>query len=156
MIGVPFFIKEIVFFIDWSLIISDTCSIEYILSLIYFTILFSNSTPLFIIKLIKELDEEFFDFYCRKLSGQQKSKTNEKKSINLLNAWDGELVGQEYVKKYFTENDKEKVIDMINNITDIMKVSLENQIIATMAAGFLGYSLANITYTCLKPILLKD
>lgn len=74
----------------------------------------------------KELDEEFFDFYCRKLNGQQKSKTNEKKSINVLNSWVGELVGQEYVKKYFTEKDKVKVIDMIKNITDIMKVSLEN------------------------------
>ena len=74
----------------------------------------------------KELNDEFFDFYCRKLNGQEKSKTNEKKSINLLNSWIGELVGQEYIKKYFSENDKLKIIDMINNITDIMKVSLEN------------------------------
>ena len=42
----------------------------------------------------KELDEEMFDFYSRKLQGQKAQKSPEKRSVALVNAWLGELLGK--------------------------------------------------------------
>ena len=72
----------------------------------------------------RELDEEFFDFHSRKLSGQQEQKSPEKRSVNLLNAWVGELVGKVYVARYFSEEDKRVVEVMIEEVVETMKKSL--------------------------------
>ena len=43
----------------------------------------------------KALDELFFDFYSRKLSGQNQQKTSEKRSVGVINSWLGELLGND-------------------------------------------------------------
>jgi putative endopeptidase len=73
----------------------------------------------------KELNDEFFDFYSRKLGGQKEQKPVEKKTIDIINSWVGELMGELYVNKYFSLKDKKNVEDMIYNILDIMKKSLK-------------------------------
>eukprot|EP00929_Paragymnodinium_shiwhaense_P036447 TRINITY_DN19531_c0_g1_i1.p1 TRINITY_DN19531_c0_g1~~TRINITY_DN19531_c0_g1_i1.p1 ORF type:complete len:732 (-),score=207.50 TRINITY_DN19531_c0_g1_i1:158-2353(-) len=73
----------------------------------------------------KALDEEFFDFYNRKLSGQKEQKSDEKRTVALLNAWMGELIGKIYVSKYFKEEDKNAVRDMVKDVLAIMESSLK-------------------------------
>jgi len=73
----------------------------------------------------KPLNEEFFDFYARKLGGQKEQKTAEKRTMNLVNSWVGELMGKIYVKRFFSEEDKNTVGRMVNEVLDIMKVSLK-------------------------------
>ena len=75
---------------------------------------------------VKELDDEFFDFYSRKLGGQNKPKPNEKRSINIVNAYAGEMLGQLFVKKYFPETSKENMENLVKNIIDETKTSLQN------------------------------
>lgn len=72
----------------------------------------------------KALDVEFFDFYSRKLSGQQQQKSPEKRTVNLLNDWAGELVGKIYVARYFSEQDKRAVEEMIEEVVETMQKSL--------------------------------
>ena len=45
------------------------------------------------------LDEEFFDFYERQLKGQQQQKPLDKRCINIVNGYAGEMLGKLFVKK---------------------------------------------------------
>jgi predicted metalloendopeptidase len=74
----------------------------------------------------KDLNEEFFDFYSRKLNGQMKQKPDEKRSIQVVNTYAGEMMGKIYVSKYFPESAKNSVKNMIQKIFDIMKESIAN------------------------------
>jgi len=73
----------------------------------------------------KALNEEFFDFYARKLAGQQEQKTPEKRTIALISAWMGELLGKIYVTRFFSAEDKETVKGMVMEVLEVMKKSLE-------------------------------
>lgn len=72
----------------------------------------------------KELDEEFFDFYDRKLMGQVAQKTFDKRSIQIVNLYAGEMLGKVYVAKYFPEVYKKDIRVMIDEIIDTMHKSL--------------------------------
>ena len=72
----------------------------------------------------EKIDLEFFDFQS-KLTGQKKQKTNEKRSIALVNSYAGELIGKIYVSRHFSKESKLTVEKMIYDIIDIMKISLE-------------------------------
>lgn len=74
----------------------------------------------------KALDLEFFDFYSRKLNGVQEQKTPEKRSVGVINAWLGELLGKIYVEKYFSEADKQNVKAMVQDVLKVMERSLQN------------------------------
>lgn len=74
----------------------------------------------------KELDEEFFDFYSRKLGGQETQKSIEKRSINIVNCYAGEMMGKLFVEKYFPQDSKKKMKQMIDNVLYVMKDSLQN------------------------------
>jgi len=74
----------------------------------------------------KELDYEFFDFYQRKLSGQKKQKSEEKRNINTINLYAGEMLGKLYVEYYFKESYKKDISKMTDNIISIMHDSLYN------------------------------
>jgi predicted metalloendopeptidase len=73
----------------------------------------------------KELDDEYFDFYSRKLGGQQEQKPEEKRTMGLINAYAGEMMGKIYIKEYFPEESKEGMKTLVNSVLGIMKVSLE-------------------------------
>jgi len=72
----------------------------------------------------KELNEEFFDFYSRKLGGQEQQKSEEKRTINTVNLFAREMLGKLFVSKYFSHKDKHRMDQMIKNILNIMKSSL--------------------------------
>jgi predicted metalloendopeptidase len=74
----------------------------------------------------KELDEEFFDFYSRKLGGQQEQKSYVKRSINIVNAYAGEMLGKLFVNKYFPKDSKNEMEKLVNNVLSIMDDSLKN------------------------------
>lgn len=72
----------------------------------------------------KALDEEFFDFYGRKLGGQKEQKSFEKRTVQRVNRWLGELMGKVYVSRYFPEEDKTAVHAMVKDVLGIMDKSL--------------------------------
>jgi len=74
----------------------------------------------------KALNEEIFDFYSRTLSGQKEQKSSQKRSIQRINSWVGELLGIIYVDKFFSIESKHAVNGMIDTVLDIMKESLQN------------------------------
>lgn len=74
----------------------------------------------------KEIDEEFFNFYGKTLSGQVEQKPENKRSINIVNEYASDMMGKIYVEKYFSENHKNDVKLMISEILDAMKTSLNN------------------------------
>ncbi|KAJ3064523.1 hypothetical protein HDU99_004438, partial [Rhizoclosmatium hyalinum] len=73
----------------------------------------------------RALDEEVFDFHNRKLGGQKEQQSNEKRSVELVNSWTGFLLGQVYVDRYFSLNDKQRVHDMIIEVADVMADSIK-------------------------------
>jgi len=73
----------------------------------------------------KELDEEFFDFYSRKLGGQEKQKPRDKRSIGIVNGYAGEMMGKLFVDKYFPRASKDKMQVLVDNVLSIMNVSLQ-------------------------------
>lgn len=74
----------------------------------------------------KNLDDEFFDFYSRKLNGQLEQKPEDKRSIKLVNAYADEMMGKVFVAKYFPETYKSDIRSSINEILDVMKESIKN------------------------------
>ena len=70
---------------------------------------------------IKELDDEFFDFYSRKLGGQEEQQPNDKRSINIVNAFAGEMLGKLVVEKY-----KQNMNEFVKSVLSIMNDSLTN------------------------------
>lgn len=73
----------------------------------------------------KEMDEEFFDFYQRKLGGQQEQKQNDKRSINIVNRYAGEMMGKIFCANFFPEESKKDVSTLIDETIAIMKGSIE-------------------------------
>ncbi|KAJ3292666.1 hypothetical protein HDU79_001194 [Rhizoclosmatium sp. JEL0117] len=71
------------------------------------------------------LDAEFFDFYNRKIYGQREQKSDEKRSVALVNSWTGFLFGKVFVNKYFSEADKVKVVQMIAEVAEVMGESIK-------------------------------
>lgn len=74
---------------------------------------------------IKELDDEFFDFYSRKLGGQQEPKPEIKRSIGIVNSYAGEMMGKLFVKEYFPEKSKQNMQKLVDNVLNIMDESLK-------------------------------
>jgi putative endopeptidase len=73
----------------------------------------------------KDLDDEFFDFYSRKLNGQLEQKPEDKRSIQLVNAYADEMMGKVFVEKYFPETYKTDIRCSILEILDVMKESIK-------------------------------
>ena len=73
----------------------------------------------------KELDDEFFDFYSRKLGGQEKEKPEDKRSIGIVNSYAGEMMGKLFVEQYFSETSKTEMGKLVGNVLDIMDDSLK-------------------------------
>ncbi len=68
----------------------------------------------------KRFDEENFDFYGRKLSGQPEQEPHWKRCSNSVNASLGEMLGKVYVAQYFAGDSKAKMVEMVKDIEDAM------------------------------------
>ncbi|GBG34068.1 Endothelin-converting enzyme 1 [Hondaea fermentalgiana] len=73
----------------------------------------------------KEMDEEMFDFFSRKLRGQKAQKAPEKRTVNLVNSWVDMLMGKIFVEHFFSEKDKETLLDMIHDVVKVMEASVK-------------------------------
>jgi putative endopeptidase len=74
----------------------------------------------------EEISDEFFDFYGRKLNGQKEQKTRDKRTIGIINACAGEMLGRVYSEHFFPEKYKEKILEMVNGMIQVMKNSVKN------------------------------
>ncbi len=66
--------------------------------------------------LTDEYEQANFDMYSRAMSGKQVMQPRWKRSLNVPNGVLGEAVGELYVKKYFPEESKKKMLKLVNNL----------------------------------------
>ena len=66
--------------------------------------------------LTTEIYNENFNFYGKVLSGREEPSPLWKRSVGIVNGTLGEAVGQMYVKKYFPEENKERMLALVKNL----------------------------------------
>ncbi|WP_255550902.1 M13 family metallopeptidase [Granulicella sp. dw_53] len=71
-------------------------------------------------RLPKVFDEENFDFYGRKLTGQPEQAARWKRCSNAVNGALGEALGKVYVEQYFAGDSKAKMLEMVHDIEAAM------------------------------------
>ena len=76
--------------------------------------------------LSSEFENESFDFYSRKLNGQEKMEPRWKRVLKTENAFLGEPIGQIYVQQYFDPRSKAKMKDMVKNLKAAFRARLQN------------------------------
>jgi predicted metalloendopeptidase len=80
---------------------------------------FNNLCPI-------EIENCYFNFYYNKISGVKTMKPTWKRAIELLESIMGESLGKIYVDKYFNQESKNKVIEMIQLIKNELGEYLKN------------------------------
>ena len=63
-----------------------------------------------------EIDAQNFDFYGKTLSGKEEQSPRWKRAVSVVNGVMGEAVGQMYVKKYFPEAAKKRMVELVKNL----------------------------------------
>lgn len=74
--------------------------------------------------LSKSFVDANFEFQ-RVFSGQKKQSSRWKKMVNRVNGGLGEMLGQIYVKKYFNENAKKRMDELVNNLQKAFQGRIE-------------------------------
>lgn len=69
---------------------------------------------------------ESFEFFSRQISGIQEMKPRWKRAMALPNSSLSEAVGQLYVEKYFSEKDKEHVLEIVKNIQNALSEHIDS------------------------------
>lgn len=72
-------------------------------------------------------DDEAFEFYGRRINGQQQQHERSKRVIAALGADVGDAVGQRFVAATFTPEAKERAVRMVQAIIDEMRRSLQTR-----------------------------
>ncbi|MFM2226259.1 MAG: hypothetical protein RJA07_2461 [Bacteroidota bacterium] len=75
--------------------------------------------------LTKAFRDAQFEFYGKTLNGQKVQQPRWKQMTSAVDGGLGELAGQLYVKKYFTENAKKRMDELVSNITAAYKTRLQ-------------------------------
>jgi len=76
--------------------------------------------------LSSEFENESFDFYGRKLNGQEQMEPRWKRVLKTENAFLGEPIGRIYVQQYFEPESKAKMEDMVKNLKTAFRARLRN------------------------------
>ena len=76
--------------------------------------------------LSKAFVDENFDFYSRYLSGTKEQQPRWRRCVGATDGSLGEALGQEYVKQNFTPKAKERMNEMIDNLTVAMRERINN------------------------------
>lgn len=63
--------------------------------------------------------------YGKSLSGQKEIKTRWKRISGVVDIYLGDGLGQLYVKKYFTEDAKKRMLDLVNNLKKAFEIRIE-------------------------------
>lgn len=66
-----------------------------------------------------------FDFYSKKLGGQEEPEPRPRRAVNLVNGILGEVVGKEYVKRHFPPAAKARMLDLVGNLRKAMAESID-------------------------------
>ncbi len=74
----------------------------------------------------KEIVDQNFDFYSRTLNGVQIMKPRWKRAQSMLDGNFGETMGKIYVERYFSEDAKKSVGQLIENLRAAFRVRIEN------------------------------
>ncbi len=82
--------------------------------------LVSSSTSL----LTDQLGKRAFEFYGRYLNGQKEREILEKRALYFINDSLGELIGKEYVRKYFSEEAKKDTEEMVKYIIEAFRIRI--------------------------------
>jgi len=77
-------------------------------------------------RLPKKFDEETFDFYGRKLSGQPEQQPRWKRCSNSVNGALGEALGKVYVAQHFPPESKTKMVEMVRDIESAMDRDIDS------------------------------
>ena len=67
-----------------------------------------------------------FDFFGRVLSGREEPSPLWKRAVGIVNGTLGEAVGQMYVKKYFPEENKARMLALVHNLQKALGIRIEN------------------------------
>ncbi len=67
-----------------------------------------------------------FDFYGRVLSGKKEPSPLWKRATGMVNGMLGEAVGQMYVKKYFPEENKQRMLALVKNLQQSLSERINN------------------------------
>ena len=67
-----------------------------------------------------------FDFYGRVISGREEPSPLWKRAVGIVNGTLGEAVGQMYVKKYFPEENKARMLALVHNLQRALGERIEN------------------------------
>lgn len=132
--------------------ILSTSNIEEILSYLAYNILSKLCKMT-----VKSFDESYYLFFDKKLKGIKSDIRRDRKVSQFLDGMYGEIIGQEYTKRYFNEESKNVVLSMINNIIDQMKRSIINSEILSINTK--EHALKKIQYLRVKigyPDIVKD
>jgi len=76
--------------------------------------------------LSSDIDEEHFDFYERKLNGQQEMKPRWKRVIDAENRDIGEVIGRVYVDRYFNSSSRARTEEMVSNLKKAFRERIQN------------------------------
>ncbi len=71
-------------------------------------------------------DDEGFDFYGKKLSGQAEQRTREKRGVDLVNNFLDQAVGEIYIERYFPEESKTQMTELFENVRSALRTRIEN------------------------------
>ena len=76
--------------------------------------------------LSSQIYDQNFDFYGRILSGAKEQQPLWKRAVGIVNGSLGEAVGQTYVKKYFSEEAKQRMLRLVHNLQDAFAERIQN------------------------------
>lgn len=76
--------------------------------------------------LTDEIYQASFDFYGKVLSGREEPSPLWKRAVGIVNGTLGEAVGQMYVKKYFPEENKERMLALVHNLQKALGIRIQN------------------------------
>lgn len=76
--------------------------------------------------LTKDLDELSFDFYGKKLKGQQEQRALDKRGLEFVNGSVGELLGKLYVAQHFPTEAKEACAELVGYLIKAFEVRISN------------------------------
>jgi putative endopeptidase len=65
-----------------------------------------------------------FDYYEKTLSGQKQMKPRWETIYGVIDAFMGEALGQLYVKKYFSEDAKKRITELVNNLQRAFEIRI--------------------------------
>lgn len=71
--------------------------------------------------LSSEINNQNFDFYSKTLSGTKEMKPRWKRSLSKVNGNIGQLLGQAFVERHFSEESKEEVGRMVENLRAVFR-----------------------------------